>query len=178
MTTQGRCGFTSWNTKVKCFNIFWISKQWWRRRTVWAWMPKVRWRGIVFLKWIQWILEGAWNSKEVLMYLFPAAKWSCWKEKQAHSRNSMCHAEWEEFAKLLLGWSSSNCSVYHELNTHSNSSWHDTWRKIHRQETKCFTPQNVWLHCICACSWWEEIKTRSKSWEVHLHWIFLRTKMI
>jgi hypothetical protein len=22
--------------KVKCFNIFWISKQWWRRRKVWT----------------------------------------------------------------------------------------------------------------------------------------------
>ncbi len=36
MTTQGRCGSTSWNTKVKCFNIFWILKQWWRRRKVWT----------------------------------------------------------------------------------------------------------------------------------------------
>jgi hypothetical protein len=24
--------------------------------------------------------------------------------------------------------------------------------KIHKQKTRCFTPQNVWLHYICACS--------------------------
>jgi hypothetical protein len=36
MTTQRRRGFTSWNTKVKCFNIFWVSKQWWRRKKTWT----------------------------------------------------------------------------------------------------------------------------------------------
>jgi hypothetical protein len=32
------------------------------------------------------------------------------------------------------------------------NSWHDTWRKIHMQKTKCFVAQSVWLHYIRACS--------------------------
>ncbi len=34
-------------------------------------MPKVWWKGKVFLKWIQCIFEGTWNSKEIFMQLFP-----------------------------------------------------------------------------------------------------------
>jgi hypothetical protein len=30
-------------------------------------VPKVWWRGKVLFKWIEWILEGARNSKEVFM---------------------------------------------------------------------------------------------------------------
>jgi hypothetical protein len=94
-------------------------------------MLKVQWKGRVFFKGIQWILEGIRNSKEVFMQLFPIVKWSHWREEQTHYRNNACHVEWEEFARLLLGKSDNNYSLYHKLSTHDGNSWHDTQGKIH-----------------------------------------------
>jgi hypothetical protein len=45
-------------------------------------------------------------------------------------KNNACHVEGKEFAKVILGWSSSNCILYHESNTHIENSWHDTWKKF------------------------------------------------
>jgi len=114
-------------------------------------LPKVRWKGRVFFKWISDYLKEHGIQRKYSCSYSPQQNGVAEKKNRHIVEITCAMFKWEEFAKLLLGWNGNNYNLYHESNTHSGNSWHDTWRKIHKQETRYFTPQSVWLHCIGAC---------------------------
>jgi len=76
-------------------------------------------------------------------------------------------------------WVEAVVTIFYIMNQTPIVAIHGMTPKENSQaENLMFHTSECLVHCIRACSWRKKIKTRPKSWEMYLHWIFFITKRI